>query len=751
VSGDRRSTTTTAALLAVAAFLPFVRGSLAGASLYFRDLSLQFFPVRRFVAEGLRSGELRYWNPFANEGVPLSLPPLGYPLDLLHVLRPDDAFFSLLLVLHIPLAALALFALARHLGASRTAAAGGGLLFGLGGFALSSVNLYVYAQALPWVALVVLALRRAASGGRREVATAALAGAALLTTTAVEFALQAFAVGLVLAPRTAPRAARGRLATSLALAVGLAAFVLAPASALVAGTARQAGFPTDVVLAHSVHPVALAQTLAAGLFGDPAHLADRFWGVRFFPRGFPYFLSLYVGATGLALAVTGAFERRPAVRRLVALALVGLVLCLGPWAGLTHVVDLLGSLRKVRFPSKAFLTVHLSLSLLAAVGLDALSRADRAALRRFTWTALGLGLVTLAGPSLALATPPVSRFLLAGFFPPELPWPLRFAYARSIAADAAQGGAVALLGATLAALALRQRVRASLAATGLALLLGADLLRAGAGLNPTVAPGFLEPSAPVARLAARLRDEGGRMFPFDPSYSPAYYRARAELAGRHELWSFALLEDTFAPDTNLASAVPTALTPDRTMLVPLDRVLAPEQASPQAFAGIVGRLQAAGVTHVLSLEPIEHPALCDHEVVAVPRLAPLDLHLYRLLGAKPLAEVVADAGAAGRVVSVEWRGDTATLVVDGERSGRLVFREAAAPGWNAGLDGRPAAVERAEGRYLAVAVPSGRHRVVFRYRPPRLVAGVAVSALSLLVVAWLAVGARRRRPPVASA
>lgn len=751
MSGEGRRAAGAAALVAASAFLPFLRGALSGGSLYFRDLSLQFFPARRFVAEGLRAGEMRFWNPFAHEGVPLSLPPLGYPLDLLHALRPDEGFFSLLLALHVPLAALALFALARHLGASPLAAAGGGVLFGLGGFALSTVNLYVYAQALPWVALVVLALRRAAAGGRRDVALAALASGMLLTTTAVEFALQAFAIGAFLSPLRGPRGAAVRVAASVALGAGLAAFVLGPTSALVAGSAREAGFPTEVVLAHSVHPVALVQMLVAGLFGDPLRFADRFWGVRFFPRGFPYFLSLYVGATGLALAATGAFERRPAARRLVLLALAGLVLCLGLWAGLAPLVDALGPLRKVRFPSKAFLTVHLSLSVLAALGLDALSRADRPALRRFAWAALGVGLVALVGPSLALGIPRLTRFLLSGFFAPELPWPLRLEYARFIAADAAVGGGVALLASALAALALRQRLRAALAAAGVALLLGADLLRAGAGLNPTVPPGFLAPSPVVASLATRLRAEGGRTFPFEPSYSPAYHQARAGLAGRHELWSFGLLQDTFAPDTNLRSAVATALTPDRTMLVPVERVLAPEEAAPHAFARIVDRLRAAAVSHVLALEPLDHPALRDHEIVIVPRVAPLALHLYRLDGAKPMLELVADGGTAGRVLSFDRHGDTVAIEVDAERAGRLVLREAHAQGWSVSLEGRPAALERVEGHSMAVRVPSGRHGVLLHYRPPRLVPGLVVSALSLLLVTFLAVGGRPRRSPAPNA
>jgi len=82
VRSERQREWAAAALVALVAFLPFARGVLSGASLYFRDLSLHFFPLRRFALEGLRRGELRFWNPYVHEGVPLSLPPLGYPLDL---------------------------------------------------------------------------------------------------------------------------------------------------------------------------------------------------------------------------------------------------------------------------------------------------------------------------------------------------------------------------------------------------------------------------------------------------------------------------------------------------------------------------------------------------------------------------------------------------------------------------------------------------------------------------------------------
>ncbi len=728
------------AVVACAAFLPFARGVAAGASLYFRDLSLQFFPVRRFAAEGLRAGELRYWNPYSYEGAPLSPLPLGYPLDLLHALRPDEAFFSLLLALHLPLAAIALYLLARQLGARPAGAVAGALVFALSGYALSTVNLYVYAQALPWAALFVAASARAAGGGGRQVALAGIAGAALLSTTALETALQAVLAALLLLPRLPTRSGAVRLGSALALAAGLASVVLGPAATLVAGSARDAGFPTAVVLAHSVHPLGLLQTLIAGLFGEPSSPVERFWGTNFFPRGFPYLLSLYLGVTTLALAGTGISERRFPRWRLLALAAAAVVVCLGPWAGLTPLVDALGPLRKLRFPVKAFFSVQLAVALLASFGLAAIARGERRALHLFASLSLVAGLVVGAGPALALLVPAVRLTLLNGFFPPGLAWAERVADARTIAFDAACGGGLAAAAGVAALAALTRRARTPLVAGAIAVLLAADLLRAGAGLNPMISPAFLRPSPQVSVLAERLRAEGGRLCPLDVSYSPAYRAARASRRS-HELWSFAIAQETLSPDTNLRSGVPTALTPDRTMLVPADRVLPPELAGPESVARLLPRLREAGVTHLLALDPLEGAGLLQEAVVRPARIAPVAVHVYRLEGAPPLVEL---AEGAGRVTSFERRGDRIRIGVEADRADRLVRREAYAEGWSALVDDHGTAVERFGQRYLAVAVPAGRHVVELRYRPPRFGLWVSLSALSAFALLALLLHHRAR-------
>ncbi len=46
---SRRREAFVATLVGVVAFLPFFRGAISGASLYFRDLALYFFPLRRLA------------------------------------------------------------------------------------------------------------------------------------------------------------------------------------------------------------------------------------------------------------------------------------------------------------------------------------------------------------------------------------------------------------------------------------------------------------------------------------------------------------------------------------------------------------------------------------------------------------------------------------------------------------------------------------------------------------------------------
>lgn len=739
--GDRRRDVAAGAAVAAVAFLPFLRGALAARSFYFRDLSLHFFPVRRFVVEGLRQGALRYWNPFTHEGVALALPPVGYPLDLLQALLPNEQGFSLLLALHVPLAAAAMFALLRHLAVARPGAAAGALVYALGGFTLSTLNLYVYLQAVAWAPLVVWGLLRAAPGAARDVARAAVLVAIGLSTTGVEMVGQALLVGAVLA-RPRSRASCGRLALAVALGVLLAGPVLQPVAAIVGGSARGAGLPAEVTVAHSVHPVTLLQALVGSLYGDLSRFADEWWGQNFFPRGFPYFLSLYLGAAVVALAASGLVARPYPGRLLAALGVAALVVALGQFVGLGLLVERLAVLRHFRYPSKAFFTVHLAAAMLCAFAVHELAEEPHKA-RRTAWLAGAVGAVLLAATAAAALLPSLHRYLVAGFFPAHVAWTLREAHARAITGDAVQGGVVAMIVAAVAALAAARRLPAVRAAVFVAGLVAADLLRTGSGLNPMVTASFFEPSPDAVATAAALRASGGRLFTLDAGYDPRYYAARAARGSNHEVWTFAVMQETFIPEFNLRLGVPTAYSLDRTMLVPEERVLDPAEAGAAALPGLIARLRAAAVSHVMAIGPLDDPALEPVRVSTPERVAPLGVHLYRLRGAKPRWEVL----GPGRLLSVGGDTDHVEAVAESTAGAEIALRDALGRGWTASIDGRAVVLNPFEGRYHTAALPAGRHVLRLDYHPPGLARGLWMAAVGGLAVFGLAAWGRRRAAP----
>ncbi len=171
-AGESRLSRWLPLLLVPVALLTDLVAAVPRNAYFFRDSTVTFLPLRLFAARELREGRFPSWNPYVFEGT-FQLPAL-YPPDLLHVLWPSPAFVSWLLTLHLPLAALSAFWLARELGASRPAAFLAGAAYALGGFALSCLNLYVFLQALAIAPLVAGTLRRAAVRGGRPVVVAGL-------------------------------------------------------------------------------------------------------------------------------------------------------------------------------------------------------------------------------------------------------------------------------------------------------------------------------------------------------------------------------------------------------------------------------------------------------------------------------------------------------------------------------------------------------------------------------------------------
>jgi hypothetical protein len=370
--------------------------------------------------------------------------------------------------------------------------------------------------------------------------------------------------------------------------------------------------------------------------------------------------------------------------------------------------------------------------------------------------------------------PGLLRWFVGAFFPTDMSLPARQAALELMGRAATTGGALALLTGGLALATSFGRLRGEIARLAVVGLVAADLLRAGAGLNPMTRPSFFEVSPEMRAVAEEVR-ENGRALVCPYETTRAYWRARSLRGDRHERWTFAVMAETHQPHLNMLHGVPTALGEDQTSLVPLRALPASPQVDCSLFETIAPRVRAAAVTHLISLDPLDSPFLQFERVVAPPRLAPVAIHVYRMRHPLPRAAVArsvvsiaagetpslpaddetvrlegtvaAESGASGRVRRLSEGSNRVSLTVEADRPTVVLLRDTWTPGWTARVDGRPAPVLRANGLHRAVPIPAGSSEVVLSYWPPGLTAGllIALLALAALVALETASALRSRR------
>jgi hypothetical protein len=765
------------------ALLPDPGAALPQWTYFFRDISLSFLPLRQYQASELAAGRLPFWNPYVHEGE--FMLPSFYPLDLLHVINSSPEFVSWLLTAHLPLAALGAYALGRTRGMSQLGAFVCGTVYSIGGFALSTLNLSTFLQALALAPFVMLTCERAAACGGRWIAGAALAIAASLTTLALEIVAQAFVLGVLLAfcrdAHAADRASAGntgrRLAAALALGIGLAGIPVAITLGVLPETQRGAGFSPGEAGGMALPPLALFQFLVPNLFGALARPIETWWGDAVFKGGTPYFLSIYLGALALALAACGgAGSPRRERTILVGAAVFGAWLALGPTGGLWSLLQELPLANAFRTPSKALFLVHASAALLAGRGAD---RLVAGAGWGFFSVVSAIGVLVAGGIAAAswLATDQLAGLL-------QLDVAARGELAAILPGDAARCAMAGLLGFGLAITVLRSRLRPQLAVMLLALVVAVDLARAGVGLNRQSSPLVFQLLPEIA--AEHLDDlQGGRVFAVPISLSRNFLAWLSTRQTDSDLSMAYAMRQQLEPYNNVVYRVETAGSQDRTRLSPLLSSLGWTGYDTRDVTRFLPLLRHAAVSRILSFDPIEHPDLDLRATVPV-GVTGLAIHVYELKQPWPrvlvacrahLASTRLDAARAALAAAWDPRRDvafedpgamrtgtcgsgharTVALRPDEERyesesdgPGWLLVRSTHARGWRATVDGEPAPVLRADGRHRAVAIPSGRHTVTFRYEPPWLWPGLAVTLLAVASALWILMRKRKSRESTAA-
>lgn len=130
----------------------------SGQTFFFRDIHRWFFPMKHFLGEALKGGNLPYWCPNYFCGAPFMSDiqsGVFYPLSLIFGLLPAPLSFNWFILLHILLAGLFFYLFIHLRGHSESAALITSLSYAFGGCTLSSINVLNNLTTLVWLPAVL--------------------------------------------------------------------------------------------------------------------------------------------------------------------------------------------------------------------------------------------------------------------------------------------------------------------------------------------------------------------------------------------------------------------------------------------------------------------------------------------------------------------------------------------------------------------------------------------------------------------
>ncbi|HEX7180577.1 MAG TPA: hypothetical protein VF756_01950, partial [Thermoanaerobaculia bacterium] len=399
-------------LLLVWAALPLIRGT---ETFYLRDVLNTHMPMKWAQAEAMRAGYFPLIDPYRAGGQPIAGNPNAvpfYPTNLLYLAGPTLWALNAQFWIHLLLAPLAFFWMARSWGLDREPAWAAAVCYTVSGFFLSHLSFYNLIPAATLAPALVAAFLDFAAGRRRALTAPAIAllwgllllgGEPLMTALAGLLAGSALLLAWGSAWRT--RGERPGWSSPLLLAAALAAGTLLALPQIVEflrilpmSFRGHQGFSFQAATVASFDPRQLLEWLIPFAYGRPDLLGNgSFWGSRFYTDTPPYYLSLYPGLLALALVAASGLPRRAAAWWAWGAAALGIFVSLGRFNPLIHwVFEGQGSFR---YPVKFWLPVAVGGALLCGMGFARLfgpeREADGRARLRFRLALLILTLIFL--------------------------------------------------------------------------------------------------------------------------------------------------------------------------------------------------------------------------------------------------------------------------------------------------------------------------------------------------------------------
>jgi uncharacterized membrane protein YfhO len=92
----------------------------------------------------------------------------------------------------------------------------------------------------------------------------------------------------------------------------------------------------------------------------------------------------------------------------------------------------------------------------------------------------------------------------------------------------------------------------------------------------------------------------------------------------------------------------------------------------------------------------------------------------------------------GTVKITDFNSNSIAATTDSPAGGRIILTDLMYPDWRVTLDGAPAEALTVDGMFRGVDVPPGSHTVIWTYHPRSFYWGLAVSVVTIVVLAAVA-------------
>jgi hypothetical protein len=783
--GSKREAMALGASVAAVFLFCFTRLLFLGDVVYCLDAGRLHLPIKVFLAERLRSGELPLWYPYDGLGTPFianAVTAVFHPFTLWSLAFSPEAALTWSLMSCVLIGQCGSYWLARRLGAGLAGAACAGIAFAASGTLLSSLNNLTFlcgACAFPaWLA----SLHVAAVGGRRW--GFAAAGCVLaFTALAGDFQGCYFyaLASLPLLIAFGSRFPRALAAVAVSSAVGflLSSVQLVPTLSVVQELRRTQGFPYEEAVVWSLPWLRLPELVLGDVLRyRPFHLGAGPQLLQLMGYGgkAPWYPNVYLGILG-ALGATWAITlasgpRRRAAIGLLAVGAVFLWLALGRNAGLYALFyRVLPLWRAFRYPEKALNYSATLFAVLAGLGVSA--ALDRPSKAWRTGAGVGGTLLALAGLVALLPDPIAALALRIGGQGNAHFLELGQQYASQL-------GEVLLRAGTLAAIAgglLLLATRTTLAISPLIplLLAGTFLIDLGSVNSRAVAmcSGDRDSAAGRSLTAEALAALGekrpghfrvGSYAGYGMAYHPdvdalagASYRGAAE-------WDRQTLAADFSALYQVESLSPylPAVSDRYQELLHHDggagwRVYWSALFNGRFEVGDLRRLEqehreedVVAKLDSYNLYLARIPRSVPRAFIAVPRFASSREEARRaisepdaLSGRVAVFETAPQSGfesASGTAEVISYRPENVVIRTRLQSAGALVLSDAFLDGWVARVDGVEAPIHRANYLVRGLLLTAGEHQVVFSYPLPRAIAigGLLSFATLVALIAALA-------------